>query len=142
MFRHICQPYPLVRHQFWDYLGNLRSVVNGPWMLVGDFNEILLPSDVRGGSFYSNRALKFGDILDACSMVDLGFKGPLFMWHHSMQRGQRTDTRLDRAVADCNWRLVFPKVVVYTCTICIQTIIRCLSTFIIVLLVLVIGLSV
>lgn len=100
-------PIPLVRLQFWDYLGNLRSVVKGPWMLVGDFNEVLLPSKVRGGSFYSMRALKVGDVLDNCSLVDLGFKGPAFMWHRSMQGGQKISKRLDRAVANCDWRLAF-----------------------------------
>lgn len=44
-----------------------------PWALIGDFNEILLPSKQREGIFSSARAARFGGMLDSCGLIDLEF---------------------------------------------------------------------
>ena len=41
-------------------------------MLLGDFNEVLLPSESRGGSFTYSRAEKFVVLLDNYALLDLG----------------------------------------------------------------------
>lgn len=79
---------------------------------MGDFNEVLKPSKVRGGTFCISRALQFADMLENCSMVDLGASSGRFTWHRD-QRGVRTvSKKLDRAIADCIRRTTFPKVFV------------------------------
>lgn len=50
---------PTVRETLWQHLVQLRSTISGPWLLMGDFNEVLLPSEVRGGNFVMSRASKF-----------------------------------------------------------------------------------
>ena len=55
-----------------------RSYVHVPWMLVGDFNEVLLPTEVRGGSFSYHRASLFADVLEECGLMDLGSMGLKF----------------------------------------------------------------
>ena len=46
-----------------------------PWVMAGDFNEPLSESDKFGGRGVSvNRTLEFKDCLDACNMIDLGFR--------------------------------------------------------------------
>jgi len=42
-------PNATLRSPFWTYLSNLSQTITGPWMLIGDFNETILPSDQRGG---------------------------------------------------------------------------------------------
>lgn len=44
-------PIPSSRDQLWSYLENLHARLSIPWLLIGDFNEIILPSEVRGGIF-------------------------------------------------------------------------------------------
>ncbi|PNX79473.1 RNA-directed DNA polymerase (reverse transcriptase), partial [Trifolium pratense] len=61
----------LNRRTLWDYLKHLRSTLIGPWLLVGDFNEILLSNEVAGGSFNHTRASLFGDMLTDCNLLDL-----------------------------------------------------------------------
>lgn len=78
-------------------------------MLIGDFNEILLPSEVRGGNFYINRAQKFGDMMDSCNLLDLGFKGPTHTSHRCVNGLKKISKRLDRVLVDYDWRTQFPE---------------------------------
>lgn len=76
-------------------------------MLLGDFNNILILSKVRGGAFYSSRAIQFGDMIDNCKLLDLGFIGPTFTWHRSLHGYHRISKRLDRVLVDGEWRTTF-----------------------------------
>lgn len=49
-------PLISIRDVLWDYLCTLRTNIQGPWLLMGDYNEILLPYEVRGGAFLHGRA--------------------------------------------------------------------------------------
>ncbi|GAU20604.1 hypothetical protein TSUD_33400 [Trifolium subterraneum] len=68
-------PNPTLRPNFWNYLINLQTTITGPWMLLGDFNETLLPSDQRGGIFNHSRATIFADFMDKCTLLDLTTTG-------------------------------------------------------------------
>ena len=50
---------------------HLRSSVQVPWMLVGDFNEVLLPTEVHGWNFSFHRASMFANVLGDCGLIDL-----------------------------------------------------------------------
>ncbi|XP_057445038.1 uncharacterized protein LOC130737304 [Lotus japonicus] len=93
-------PTPNLREELWGHLAQLRSTVVKPWMVVGDFNEILYPLEVRGGAFLASRALRFADALEACHLIDLGVKGGSFTWHRKERGTLKVSKRLDRAVAD------------------------------------------
>ena len=42
------------RESFWEELGAIKGLWNGPWCVVGDFNAILRPEErSRGGSLNS-----------------------------------------------------------------------------------------
>lgn len=40
-----------VRSNLWDQLIALRSNINGPWLVIGDLNEVVYSSEVSGSSF-------------------------------------------------------------------------------------------
>lgn len=42
----------------------VKNLVKGPWLLIGDMNEILSASKVMGGNFSTTRALLFINTLD------------------------------------------------------------------------------
>ena len=101
-------PIPSQRELLWDYLQEVVAVDGGvPWLVVGDFNEILLPSEVKGGDFYPRRAANFMDVLDRCRLLDLGAVGGRFTWFRSIQGGRFVSKRLDRAIANYFWRSLF-----------------------------------
>jgi len=101
-------PIPSLRYQLWDRLISVRTMVNGPWMLIGDFNEVLLPSESIGG-FSHVRAWKFGEVLSACNLTDLEAKGFKFTWHRHIQGVRHLAKKLDRALVDLEWRDKFPE---------------------------------
>lgn len=107
-------PIPSIRSTLWDHLTTIRSSFGLPWLLVGDFNEILLPSEVMGGNFVHARAYEFAKVLENCDLLDLGTSGSVHTWYINNQGMRRISKRLDRAIADCNWRVCFPEAVVET----------------------------
>ena len=73
----------------WNNLVNVASLHSSPWIIAGDFNEVLTDNDKFGGrAVNATRSLLFKDCLDSCNMVDLGFSGPRFTW--SNRRGVRS----------------------------------------------------
>ncbi|KAJ1395438.1 Ribonuclease H domain [Sesbania bispinosa] len=76
---------------------------------MGDFNEILLPFEVRGGIFCRNRANKFAKVLEDCRIMDIGAIGSNYTWFRKEQGRQSISKRLDRALVDCDWRNLMPE---------------------------------
>ena len=44
-------PSVAIRRNLWRYLDAIRGCYNGPWIILGDFNEIINNSEKRGGRF-------------------------------------------------------------------------------------------
>lgn len=76
-------PIPTIRAPFWQYLCDLSNTIDCLWLMLGDFNEILLPGDQRGGNFLLSRAEAFALMYDQCGMVDLNTIGSRFTWHRN-----------------------------------------------------------
>lgn len=67
------------RQLFWDYLQNLATLVDLPWVLMGDFNDMLSEDEKLDGlPLNQNRLNAFGNCLDNCGLMDLGFHWPRF----------------------------------------------------------------
>ncbi|MEX5533443.1 hypothetical protein, partial [Pseudomonas syringae] len=71
---------PAQREILWQHLTQLRESISIPWLLVEDMNEVLQPSEVRGGDFIPSRANRFASVLDKCRLIDLGLVGGNYMW--------------------------------------------------------------
>ena len=77
---------------------------NLPWILIGDFNEILFSHEKEGGNNRPQGYMQaFRQALNDCDLEDLGFSGDIFTW----RRG-RIRERLDRAVANEAWTTMHP----------------------------------
>ncbi|PNY05589.1 ribonuclease H [Trifolium pratense] len=102
-------PNPTLRPNFWNYLINLQNTITGSWMLIGDFNETLLPSDQRGGIFNHSRAASFAEFMEKCNLLDLSTTGGRFTWHRNHNGLRILSKKLDRGLANVTWRLAFPE---------------------------------
>lgn len=100
----------LSKDNTWEELRNLKNKYDLPWLCSGDFNEILFGCEKEGGHPRQELSMqKFCSALEDCDLHDLGFIGDPYTWrnnHHIAARYIRE--RLDRAVANSAWRLIFP----------------------------------
>jgi len=80
------------------------------WLCVGDFNEVLLSSEKEGGQPKSQVCVdRFREALEECDLTDLGFSGDPFTWRNNSHTSENyIRERLDRAVANLEWRTRFP----------------------------------
>ncbi|XP_021823964.1 uncharacterized protein LOC110765197 [Prunus avium] len=96
------KPCASKRAMLWDYLNFVASCHQLPWILAGDFNEMLFMEDKLGGA-NPCRLKGFNKWFTENDMIDLGYSGPKFTWTNN-----RVFERLDRAVCNLNWMQMFP----------------------------------
>ncbi|KAA3465094.1 reverse transcriptase [Gossypium australe] len=98
----------------WNLLLKLGEDKNHPWLVCGDFNEILYSTGKRGGILKEERKMEsFKEALEECQLEDLGFSGEWFTWERGNFATTNIRKRLDRGVANERWRTLFPKGIVY-----------------------------
>jgi len=102
-------PNPTMRASFWNHLSSISRSITSPWMLIGDFNETLLPSDQRGGIFQHNRAILFSTFMDNCDLLDITATGGRFTWHRNNNGIRILSKKLDCGLANVDWRMSFSK---------------------------------
>ncbi|KAA3478601.1 reverse transcriptase [Gossypium australe] len=93
----------------WKLLRHLSNYCSLPWVVIGDFNEILKSHEKRGGRLRSERQmLDFRMALEDCNLFDLGFIGRWFTWERGRFQATNIRERLDRGVASPTWMDIFP----------------------------------
>lgn len=100
------------RSRLSEHLEHLRPQVQGPRLILGDFNEILFSTEVSGGSFNPTRASLLAQMMSTCSFLDIHTVGGMFTWRKNVQLAGHVRKCLDRAVADVDWHLAFPHAIV------------------------------
>ncbi|XP_016199953.1 uncharacterized protein LOC107640962 [Arachis ipaensis] len=100
-------PYIHRRKELWGDLTRIANMIHGPWIVLGDFNDVLLQSEVRGGQFRLARAEQFAETLENCGLFDMGAIGRRFTWYRKVKGGVQVAKKLDRAVINQDWRLMF-----------------------------------
>ncbi|XP_021828885.1 uncharacterized protein LOC110769256, partial [Prunus avium] len=95
------KPCGFKRDKLWEYLSFVEGCHNLPWLLAGDFNDMLNKSDKLGGAPI-RRLRGFKPWFDQHAMCDLGFSGPKYTWTN-----KKVLERIDRAVCNTQWRSLF-----------------------------------
>ncbi|XP_024172126.1 uncharacterized protein LOC112178168 [Rosa chinensis] len=87
----------------WNLLCTLAAQVLLPWLVAGDFNEILNHADKSGGPPRSVAQMAlFRQALVDYELIDMGFVGPRFTWSNRF-----TEERMDRACQNVQWRELY-----------------------------------
>ncbi|XP_061338560.1 uncharacterized protein LOC133285366 [Gastrolobium bilobum] len=102
------------RLELWEDLRRLQSVFNEPWLLAGDWNKIISAGEKKGGAPVDiNRCKAFESVLEECNLINLGGSGPIYTWKGpKFAHLDRVYKRLDRAVANAQWRTTFDEATV------------------------------
>ncbi|XP_059450845.1 uncharacterized protein LOC132181612 [Corylus avellana] len=100
------------RNEVWDLLKYLAQICPKPWMCIGDFNEVMTMSEKRGANVRPRGLMQaFQHTLEECEMADLGYCGPKFTWSNCQEGVGLIKERLDRVLANHEWRSLFPDAV-------------------------------
>ncbi|GMI85864.1 hypothetical protein HRI_002255700 [Hibiscus trionum] len=102
-------PETHMRDEAWRVLRSLDDSHGCPWLVIGDFNEILFASEKRGGLLRSERQMtSFRNVLEDCSLSDIGYRGRWFTWQKGVNSAGHVRERLDRGVANSEWWESYP----------------------------------
>ncbi|KAF5443558.1 hypothetical protein F2P56_036105, partial [Juglans regia] len=106
-------PEVVNRYLTWNLLRRLNSGVDGPWLVGGDFNELLHFNEKRGGRPRSENQMEaFRNVIFDCSLRDLGFRGPKYTWCNGRAGSRAISERLDRFLGNNQFCALFPQFVV------------------------------
>ena len=114
---------------FWQHLADLNAVIDSPWCLIGDFNELEDASEKRGGSSLSTlQCRRLPQFLRSINGSSISVKGRSFTWKKRIP-GHLIYERLDRAIGRQEWLRLYPNAFVtsgpFTCSdhsyVCLQT---------------------
>ncbi|KAA3468467.1 Exo_endo_phos domain-containing protein [Gossypium australe] len=93
----------------WNLLKRLSSDCNCPWLVAGDFNEIMYSFEKRGGLPRDQKRTEvFRDTLEECRLMDVGYSEAWFTWEKGNLPETNIRERLDRGVANEKWFTLFP----------------------------------
>ncbi|GKV05206.1 hypothetical protein SLEP1_g17240 [Rubroshorea leprosula] len=108
------RPVYEIRTILWQELRYLSTMISCPWVLIGDFNDVINQSEKFGGGIVcQSRVRSYLDCMNDCHMQDIGYIGPKFTWLNMRNNHQLIRERLDRAWANPDWRLLFPEANLY-----------------------------
>lgn len=102
-------PNPSLRNHLWERLERTYTARKGsPWMIMGDFNEILSNSEKRGGRIRPEASFQdMRRMVRCCNFSDLKSTCDRFSW--AGQRGDHyVSCCLDRTMANTEWHDLFP----------------------------------
>ena len=96
------------KDDFWQYLNDYFRALSKPWLLVGDFNEMLSLSDKQGGRPLSPSQLyRLSNFLSLSNGLDIPCLQTAFSWKNT-QHSTTIYERLDRALAHSSFLTDFP----------------------------------
>lgn len=97
------------RHAVWERLSDMGASRDSPWMLVGDFNELLSNEEKLGGSVHSDSSFRdFRNMVDNCKISDMRSSGNPLSWAGKRDNGW-VQCRLDRCFGNDEWYRLFPR---------------------------------
>ncbi|KAG2307383.1 hypothetical protein Bca52824_027131 [Brassica carinata] len=97
------------RSDVWEKITRIGINRTGAWVMTGDFNELIDPSEKIGGADRREANGKdFRQMLNACGMWNIKHTGYQFSWAGT-RNNMTVQCRLDRTVANQAWSDLFPK---------------------------------
>lgn len=68
------------RHLLWEYIISTCCETNDPWVLIGDFNQVLYPEDKYNSSTNLPGADAFEKALFASGLTEIKTNGVAYSW--------------------------------------------------------------
>ncbi|XP_031127514.1 uncharacterized protein LOC116029605 [Ipomoea triloba] len=98
------------RRHSWELLRYLSSINSLPWVLMGDFNDIMAASEKEGRVPHPEWLRRgFCEAVRESGLSDFGFEGCQFTWERGRGSVNWVREKLDRVLVSGNWRDAFPR---------------------------------
>lgn len=96
------------RKESWQLLKHLSTVNSLPWVVMGDFNDILHEKEKRGRLPHPSWLIRgFKETVETCGLRDFPFDGHQFTWEKSRGTPNWVEEKLDRILVSDGWLDVF-----------------------------------
>uniref|UniRef100_A0A803QE60 Reverse transcriptase domain-containing protein n=1 Tax=Cannabis sativa TaxID=3483 RepID=A0A803QE60_CANSA len=89
------------RKLLWNDLCSLISLE--PWMVMGDFNDILFKEERIGKRVKYLEETEFINCVGSCMLEDVKYGGCLYTWNNKRQGNERICSKIDRVLANQKW---------------------------------------
>uniref|UniRef100_A0A803QED6 Reverse transcriptase domain-containing protein n=1 Tax=Cannabis sativa TaxID=3483 RepID=A0A803QED6_CANSA len=99
----------------WTLLERLKDVAPLlPWIVIGDFNEILSNRNKSGGALRNEAQMDmFRKVLDLCQLHEQAFDGDQFTWIKGRHTIDTIKERLDWCFANTMWEGIFQPIITH-----------------------------
>ncbi|KAJ6925335.1 hypothetical protein NC651_009873 [Populus alba x Populus x berolinensis] len=101
---------PAGRSSLWNYIKQQApEYSSAPWILLGDFNAILKPSDRSGGDQnWNGHQNDFGTCIQGSELTQIPYSGLKFTWHNGQLGGNAIMRKLDWIFGNHSFLLKWP----------------------------------
>lgn len=104
------EPNRSLRSTFWPSFVNLITSLNGPIIVLSDWNCLWSTMEKRGGQPTRLQDISYAQhILDQCLLFDIDNIDPPHTWTNGQQVPNRILERIDKATINSQWRVRFPR---------------------------------
>lgn len=103
---HLVNNEDVDKISFLQEMHGIRSLITGPWMILGDFNLILQAQDKNNDLLNRRLMNKFRRVVDDLDLKEVHLNGRAFTWTSAKERP--TLGRIDRVFVSIDWEHLFP----------------------------------
>lgn len=103
------------RQSLWEDLKRIADSMLEPWLVIGDFNNVLSVEDRRGGQpVLAHEFQAFNECIDQCMLSQMRWIGDHFTWCNRQTNDNRIWSRIDWALINNSWMAAYPTLYVET----------------------------
>ncbi|XP_062080589.1 uncharacterized protein LOC133785357 [Humulus lupulus] len=95
------------RRWLWKDLQDLN--IKGPWIVMGDFNDILAKEERICNRVRYKTSTDFMDCVANCKLEDVKYSGNFYTWCNKQHGEDRIYSKIDRVLANQAWQSLFPE---------------------------------
>lgn len=96
------------RSSLWRSIYGISDANRDPWIVGGDFNNILLVEERIGAPVITSEFQDFKNCLGYCGLSDMKFNGCFYTWNNNQDGGDRVFCKIDRVLCTEKWFELFP----------------------------------
>lgn len=98
------------RKNIWENIKDKQDTFKGPWMIIGDFNNVLKVNDIIGRmEVHLNEYVDLGGMMEEVGLTEHSTAWNTYTWSNKQTQGM-IYSRIDRAICNTEWYLQYPEI--------------------------------